>query len=71
MIQDQLTALFDHAERFYDLKDNPCKKVDKMGRANAKELNFWTKDEFEVFIQCFTEEEEMYRIIFLMLHELL
>ena len=67
MIQNQLTALFNHAERFYDLKDNPCKKVDKMGRANAKELNFWTKDEFEVFIQCFTEEEELYRIIFLML----
>ena len=67
MLQNQLTALFNHAERFYDLKDNPCKKVDKMGRANAKELNFWTKDEFEVFIQCFTEEEEMYRIIFLML----
>ena len=67
MIQNQLTALFNHAERFYDLKDNPCKKVDKMGRANAKELNFWTKDEFEVFIQCFTEEEVMYRIIFLML----
>ena len=67
MIQNQLTALFNHAERFYDLKDNPCKKVDKMGRANAKELNFWTKDEFEVFIQCFTEEEEMYRIIVLML----
>lgn len=67
MIQNQLTALFNHAERFYDLKDNPCKKVDKMGRANAKELNFWTKDEFEVFIQCFMEEEEMYRIIFLIL----
>lgn len=67
MIQNQLTALFNYAERFYDLKDNPCKKVDKMGRANAKELNFWTKDEFEVFIQCFMEEEEMYRIIFLML----
>lgn len=67
MIQNQLTALFNHAERFYDLKDNTCKKVDKMGRANAKELNFWTKDEFEVFIQCFMEEEEMYRIIFLIL----
>lgn len=67
MIQNQLTALFNHAERFYDLKDNPCKKVDKMGRPNAKELNFWTKEEYEVFMQGFTEEEEMYRIIFLML----
>lgn len=42
MIQNQITALFNHAERFYQLKENPCKKVDKMGRANAKELNFWT-----------------------------
>ena len=36
MIQNQMTALFNHAEKFYDLKDNPCKKVDKMGRPNAK-----------------------------------
>lgn len=67
MIQNQMTAIFNHAERLYDLKDNPCKKVDKMGRANAKELNFWTKEEYEVFIQGFTESEEMYRIIFQML----
>lgn len=67
MIQNQVTALFNHAERFYQLKESPCKKVDKMGRANAKELNFWTKDEYEQFIQGFTEEEEMYRIIFQML----
>lgn len=67
MIQNQLTALFNHAERFYDLRDNPCKKVDKMGRSNAKELNFWTKDEYEVFIKGFGAEDEMYRIIFQML----
>ena len=67
MIQNQMTALFNHAEKFYDLKDNPCKKVDKMGRSNAKELNFWTKDEYEQFIQCFSPDEEMYRIIFQML----
>jgi len=67
MIQNQLTALFNHAERFYDLRDNPCKKVDKMGRSNAKELNFWTKDEYEVFHETFAEGEEMYRLIFQML----
>ncbi|MFQ9932975.1 MAG: tyrosine-type recombinase/integrase [Lachnospiraceae bacterium] len=67
MIQNQITALFNHAEKFYDLKDNPCKKVDKMGRSNAKELNFWTKDEYEQFIQCFSPDEEMYQIIFQML----
>lgn len=67
MIQNQLTALFNHAERFYDLRDNPCKKVDKMGRSNARELNFWTKDEYEIFIKGFGAEDEMYRIIFQML----
>ena len=67
MIQNQLTALFNHAERFYDLRDNPCKKVDKMGRSNAKELNFWTKDEYEVFLETFSEGDEMYRLIFQML----
>lgn len=67
MIQNQLTALFNHAERFYDLRENPCKKVDKMGRSNARELNFWTKDEYEVFIKGFGAEDEMYRIIFQML----
>ena len=38
-----------------------------MGRPNAKELNFWTKDEYEQFIQGFSPDEEMYRIIFQML----
>lgn len=67
MIQNQITAIFNHAERFYDLKNNPCKKVDKMGRSNAKELNFWTKDEFDTFIQGFEGGEELYLMIFLIL----
>lgn len=67
MIQNQITAIFNHAERFYELKNNPCKKVDKMGRPNAKELNFWTEDEFDTFIQGFVEGEELYRMIFLIL----
>lgn len=42
MLQNQVTAIFSHAERFYDLHSNPCKKVDKIGKANAKELQCWT-----------------------------
>ncbi len=64
MIQNQITAIFNHAERFYNLKDNPCRKVDKMGCSNAKELNFWTEEEYKKFILTFKEEEEMYRVIF-------
>ena len=51
MIQNQLTALFTHASRIYDLKNNPCKKVKRMGRSDAKDLNFWTKEEYDRFIQ--------------------
>lgn len=29
-----------------------------MGRANAKELNFWTKDEYEQFIQGLSKKEK-------------
>lgn len=67
MLQNQVTAVFNHAERFYGLKNNPCKKIDKMGKANAKELNFWTKEEFDRFIQSFEEKEEMYRLMYQML----
>ena len=38
-----------------------------MGKANAKELNFWTKNEYDIFIQSFGEKEEMYRMIYQML----
>lgn len=64
MIQNQMTALFNHAEKYYGLKINPCKKIEKMGRPNARELNFWTKSEFDIFISSFSEEEKMYRLIF-------
>ena len=64
MIQNQITALFNHAEKYYGLKDNPCKRVDKMGRSNARELNFWTKNEFDIFIRSFDESETMYKVMF-------
>lgn len=64
MIQNQITALFNHAEKYYGLKVNPCKKIEKMGRPNARELNFWTKSEFDRFIESFDEDESMYKLIF-------
>lgn len=64
MIQNQITALFNHAEKYYGLKINPCKKIEKMGRPNARELNFWTKSEFDRFIESFESDESMYKLIF-------
>ena len=33
MLQNQVTALFTHAQRIYNLSNNPCKKVKKIGRS--------------------------------------
>ncbi len=35
MIQNQLTSLFTHASRIYDLHTNPCKKVKRMGSSDC------------------------------------
>lgn len=64
MLQNQINALFNHAEKYYGLKYNPCKKIDKMGRSNARELKLWTKEEFDIFINSFGLEEEMYKLIY-------
>lgn len=64
MLQNQVTAVFHHAERFYGLKDNPCRKTDKIGRSNARGLNFWTYDDFEKFIATFPDDEIIYKTLF-------
>ena len=64
MLQNQVTAIFNHAERFYGLSNNPCKKVSKIGRSNARELNFWTVEEYMQFRQGFEEDELLYSTLF-------
>ena len=50
MIQNQLTALFTHAVKIYDLQNNPCKKVSRMGRSDNRSMTFWTLEEYRTFI---------------------
>ena len=63
MIQNQLTALFTHAEKIYGLKSNPCKKVKKMGNSDGRSLNFWTRQEYDKFISTF-EKGTMHYLMF-------
>ena len=51
MIQNQLTCIFIHASRIYDLHTNPCKKVKRMGNSGSRSLDFWTIEEYQRFIQ--------------------
>lgn len=51
-INNQLNAIFNYAVKYYDLKSNPCTKAGSMGKSNADEMQFWTKEEFMQFIDC-------------------
>lgn len=64
MLQNQVTAIFNHAEKMYGLADNPCKKVSKIGCANAKELNFWTLEEYKRFSDSFQKNEILYKTLY-------
>ena len=63
MIQNQLNALFNHAQKIYNLKENPCKKVKKMGKSDANKLEFWTKAEYDRFIAGIEPGSEDYLIL--------
>ena len=49
-INNQLSAIFNYAVRYYDLKSNPCAKAGSMGKSKAEKMDFWTVEEFRKFI---------------------
>ncbi len=48
-IHNQLSAIFNHAIRYYDLKSNPAAKAGHIGEKEAGEMEFWTKEEYQKF----------------------
>ena len=60
MLQNQVTALFTHAQKIYNLWNNPCKKVKKIGRSDVKRLEFWTYEEYQKFIATFEKGSRSY-----------
>ena len=59
-ISNQLAALFNYAVRYYDLSNNPCRKAGSMGKGKADEMNFWTKEEFDKFIDAIMNKQQSY-----------
>ncbi len=47
-VQNQITVLFTHASSIYNLSNNPCKRVKKMGKPDADKLDFWKKEECRI-----------------------
>lgn len=59
-INNQLGCIFNYAVKYYDLKSNPCAKAGSIGKSNADEMQFWTKQEFMKFIDCVMDKRQSY-----------
>ena len=66
-IQNQITAIFNYAVKYYNLKENPCHKAGSMGKKNADEMLFWTKEEFNTFIEA-VSDKPLSKAIFMTLY---
>ncbi len=51
-LHNQLSAIFNHAVKFYGLRENPAAKVGNMGKAKSKEMLFWTQEEYQKFSEA-------------------
>ena len=59
-IHNQLSAVFNYAVRYYDLPKNPCAQAGSMGKGNAQEMQFWTQEEFETFLEFVKDKPVSY-----------
>ena len=66
-VNNQLSAIFNYAVRYYDLKDNPCRKAGSIGKSHAGEKEFWTKQEFKQFLVTVENKPET-KMAFLLLY---
>lgn len=65
-INNQITALFNYAVKFYDLHSNPCHKAGSIGKKYADEMVIISPRDFEKVINLVTDEENkmFYTILF-------
>lgn len=55
-INNQLTAILNHASRYYGLHPNPAVRTMKIGAKEAREMSFWTKDEYLKFSEAMLDK---------------
>ena len=57
-INNQLTAILNYAVRYYNLKENPCRKAGSIGKSHADEMQFWTTEEFKQFLEKISDKPQ-------------
>ncbi len=55
-VHNQLSAIFNHAVRYYGLQVNPAAKSGNMGVEERREMLFWTKDEYLSFADAMMDK---------------
>lgn len=57
-IHAQLSCMFNHAVKYYGLRQNPCKVTGRIGKQKSdEEVEFWTKDEYLQFIEAVKDKD--------------
>ena len=59
-IHNQLSAIFNHAVKYYELRSNPAAKVGNMGKEKTKEMMYWTKPEYLQFAEAMMDKPLSY-----------
>ena len=59
-IHAELSALFNHAAKYYHLSVNPARNAGCMGQEDRKEMSFWTKEEYLAFAEAIMDRPISY-----------
>lgn len=59
-VHNQLTAIFNHAVRFYNLPTNPARIVGNMGSEKEIQMKFWTLEEYKRFSEVMMDKPVAY-----------
>lgn len=59
-VHNQLSAIFNHAVRFYKLKENPAALVGNMGTNKGIQMKYWTKEQYLRFAEVMMEYPTAY-----------
>ena len=59
-VENQLSAILNHAVRHYGLPANPLQKAGRVGEKQGKEMRFWTTDEYLRFSEKVIDRLEQF-----------
>lgn len=59
-MHNQLSCIFIHACKYYNLRNNPARQAGCMGREESKEMLFWTTEEYKRFSEAIIDKSMSY-----------